>query len=45
MGCGRVGSIGITILRLESESNITNATRGPRNYPHRILKLAELTTS
>ncbi|MBP2411521.1 putative transposase YbfD/YdcC [Arthrobacter stackebrandtii] len=38
-------NIAITILRLEGETNIAKATRGARNYPHRALKLAGLTTT
>ncbi|MDQ6739318.1 MAG: ISAs1 family transposase [Actinomycetota bacterium] len=38
-------NIAITILRREGETNLAKATRGARNYPHRALKLAGLTTS
>ena len=38
-------NIAISILRLEGETNLAKATRGARNYPHRALKLAGLTTS
>jgi hypothetical protein len=37
--------IAITSLRLEGETNIAKASRGARNYPHRALKLAGLTTT
>ncbi|WP_427018948.1 ISAs1 family transposase [Pseudarthrobacter sp. P1] len=38
-------NIAITILRLDGETSLAKATRGARNYPHRALKLAGLTTS